>query len=231
MKSVILVPVKDHALAKSRMSSFLSPQERSRIAGSLLEDLVRSLRPLPYRVAVATNSQRAAELAGKLGWEVIWEDRQISESASVDAASVRLASEGVEAVLRIPADLPRIQSRDVTDLFARLTSAPCAVMVPSRDRAGTNALLRTPPLAFPSRFGPGSFKLHAEEAARAGVQVVIVENPRRALDLDDAADIGHFLSHPADCETYRTLIELNVKERLARDAIQDHQNSRPGTDP
>ncbi len=229
MKSVILVPVKDHALAKSRMSPLLSPQERAQVAWSMLVDLVNAIEPLPYPVALVTSSQQAGSLAGKLGWQVIREERQFSESASVDAASARLATAGVEAVLRLPADLPLIRSQDIADLFSHLVPAPCAVMVPSRDRTGTNALLRTPPAVFPSRFGPDSLKLHTEEAARAGVRVVIVENPRLAFDLDDATDIAHFLSHPADCETYRMLISLNVKERLTHDAIQNDQDPRPGT--
>jgi len=227
MTSVVLVPVKEHAKAKLRMSPLLSGQERSLLAWAMLEDVIQALLPLALPAAVVTSSARAAARAEKLGWRVFWEEEQISESASVDAASQRLASEGVDAVLRLPADLPLVQPGDVEELLSLSIAAPCAVLAPSWDRMGTNALLRTPPALFPSRFGPNSFALHLGEAAGTGAQLKVVENPRLALDLDDASDIVRFLAQPADCRTYRTLMDLNIEERLTRHAIQC--DPHPGT--
>jgi 2-phospho-L-lactate guanylyltransferase len=219
MSCVILIPIKDHALAKSRMGPFLTAQERPLVAKAMLEDLIRALLPLAFPVAVATNSRQIAARIAKLGWRLFLEEKQISESASVDAASRRLADEGAQAVLRLPADLPLIQTGDVAELCLETPPAPCATMAPSWDGTGTNALLRTPPGLFPSRFGPGSFALHVEEARRVGAHLRVVQNPRLALDLDDVTDIARFLSSPSECETYRTLIDLNVKVRLARHAL------------
>jgi 2-phospho-L-lactate guanylyltransferase len=193
----------------------------------MLEDVIQALLPLAFPVAIVTNSARTAVRAEKQGWRVLWENEQISESASVDAASKRLASEGVDAVLRLPADLPLVQPGDVESLLSLSIAAPCAVLVPSWDRTGTNALLRMPPALFPSRFGPNSLALHLEEAATAGAQVKVVENPRLALDLDDPSDIVRFLAQPTDCRTYRALIDVNIEERLARHAVQC--DPHPGT--
>jgi len=216
---VILVPVKDRAFAKSRMGPFLSAEERSLVATAMLDDLIRALLPLVFPVAVVTNSQQIATRIAKLGWRVLWEEEQLSESSSIDAASTRLADEGAQAVLRLPADLPLIQTDDVTELCLETPQAPSAVLAPSWDGTGTNALLRTPPNLFPSHFGPGSFALHTENARLVGAQLRVVHNSRLALDLDDVADIARFLSSPTECETYRTLMDLNVKERLARHAF------------
>lgn len=227
MTSVILVPVKEDTRAKMRMSPLLSAQERSLVAWAMLEDVIQALLPLAFPVAVVTNSARAAARVEKLGWRVFWEEEQISESASVDAASKRLASEGVDSVLRLPADLPLVQPGDIEGLFSPGIAAPCAVLAPSWDRTGTNALLRTPPALFPSRFGPNSFALHLEEAAATGAQIKVVENPRLALDLDDASDIIRFLAQPTDCRTYHVLVDLSIEERLTRHAAQC--DPHPGT--
>jgi 2-phospho-L-lactate guanylyltransferase len=227
MTPVILVPVKEEARAKMRMSMLLSAQERSLVARAMLEDTIQALLPLAFPVAIVTNSVRTAGRVEKLGWKVLWEEEQISESTSIDAASKRLESEGVDGVLRLPADLPLVQPGDVEDLFSPGIAAPCAVLAPSWDRTGTNALLRRPPALFPSRFGPNSFALHLEEAAAAGAQIRIVENPRLALDLDDASDITRFLAQPTDCLTYHLLVGLNIKERLTRRAVQC--DPHPGT--
>lgn len=215
MNPVILVPVKDAAKAKSRMSPLLNEDERIAVAGALLEDLIAALRPLPCPIAVATNSARTAARVRKLGWQIIHEQTQISESASVDEASRSLADRGYDAVLRLPADLPLVGTDDVAELLSQSLSAPGAVIVPSRNGMGTNALLRNPPDVFPSRFGHGSFAAHIREAMTAGARLRIIANPRIALDLDDPDDIDRFLAQPAACETYRVLLRLCVKERLS----------------
>jgi 2-phospho-L-lactate guanylyltransferase len=220
MTSVILVPVKEHSMAKSRMSPLLTPLERAAVSWAMLEDLIRALRPLPYPVATVTNSARAAARAESLGWRVVWEDVQVSESASVDAASRQLAQEGAEAVLRLPADVPLVQSWDVEEILTLPITAPGAVMVPARDRKGTNALLRTPPGLFPSRFGHDSFARHKSEAEQVQADLRILENARLALDLDDAGDIEHFLSLQEEGETFRALMDFQVRERLVRHAGQ-----------
>jgi 2-phospho-L-lactate guanylyltransferase len=220
MKAAILVPVKEHARAKSRMAPLLTAEERSALAWAMFEDLIEALSPLPWPVVLVTNSRRASARAGSLGWTVVREEIQLSESASVDAGSQRLAQEGMQAVLRLPADLPLIQTEDVAELLSLPISAPAAILVPSWDRSGTNALLRTPPDLFPSRFGPDSFALHVRAAAEAGADLRIVENARLALDLDDPSDLSRFLASCADNQTHRTLMGFNILERLANYAAQ-----------
>ncbi len=220
MTPAILVPVKEPGIAKSRLSSLMTAAERSQFAWAMLQDLIRVVQPLPWPVVFVTNSHRVAAHAGKLGYRVLLEAEQTSESASIDAASGLLKSEGVEAVLRLPADIPMAQSCDVVELVSQAAAAPCAVMAPSQDRMGTNALLRVPPDVFPSRFGHNSFVLHLREAAAAVAQVRVVENARLALDLDDPSDIARFIAQPVEGETYRTLMHFNVSQRLSRHALQ-----------
>ena len=109
------------------------------------------------RIVVVSKESEALELARKAGWETIVESRQSSESASVDFASRECAAQGIDALLRVPIDLPLAEPVDIEGLFERLDEAPAAVpsavIVPSGDGTGTNALLRTPPELFPSRFG------------------------------------------------------------------------------
>ncbi len=227
MKPVILIPVKEHSRAKSRLSTLLSQQERSALARAMLEDLIRALLPLPYPVAMATNSKYAAARAGQLGWRVIWEQEQTSESASVDSASEVLALEGASAVLRLPADLPLARSDDIAEMLSLPLAAPAAALVPSWDRTGTNALLRTPPGLFPSHFGPGSFALHMCEIQRLAIPFRLVENPRLARDIDDVADVVGFLADARGGETYHLFMNLNIQQRLASHAQRGNSHLGP----
>jgi 2-phospho-L-lactate guanylyltransferase len=129
------------------------------------------------------------------GWEILPEERQISESVSVDAASRQCEERGVTAVLRLPLDLPLVQSRDIDELLVAECAAPAMVIVPSRDGTGTNAILRTPPTLLPSHFGTGSFAKHCGEAERAGARILKRRNPRLEMDVDDEADLRALIQH------------------------------------
>jgi len=148
----LLLPVKDLRNAKQRLVGILTPEERFSLAHAMLADTVTAMRNVKRadKIFVVTNYEPAMQAARKNGWDILSEDRQISESVSVDDASHRIEALGFTAVLRIPLDLPLIQSRDIDELLAVECSAPAMVIVPSRDGTGTNAVLRTPPTLFPS---------------------------------------------------------------------------------
>ncbi len=214
MSVVILVPVKESSRAKTRLACLLSPEERRLLVHAMLDDLVRALLPLDAPVAFVTNSAAAAEIARGHRWKVFWEERQISESISVDEASRRLAAEKTSAVLRLPADIPLAQSEDIERLLDFPLKPGSAVLVPSWDKMGTNAVLRRPPHVFPSRFGYNSLVLHSQEALRARAGLEVLELPRLAIDIDDGGDLRRFLEWRSDSATARLLERLRLKERL-----------------
>ena len=147
------------------------------------------------KVFVVSNYGPALERAQDLRWEVIRERRQVSESDSVDRASRECAARGVGTLLRLPIDIPLLQSADVQSVLAAAGSAPASVLVPSRDGTGTNALLRTPPGLFRSHFGPDSFRKHLAEAAETGARVRVLRNARIELDVDDEDDLRILAAH------------------------------------
>lgn len=187
----LLIPIKDLTRAKQRLAPVLSSAERSALATRMMErTLAEAARVrLADRIAIVTSYPPAVALATSLGMEVIREERQISESESVDFGSVEVMRRGASAVLRIPIDLLLLTADDIDSVFAADTGEPIVVLAPSRDGTGTNAILRRPPDLFPSHFGPGSFARHLAAASEIGVSCVVIENPRIALDLDDPSDL------------------------------------------
>jgi 2-phospho-L-lactate guanylyltransferase len=187
----ILLPVKTFHRSKERLSPHYSEDEREALARALCEDMfgvVAQVKDID-RVYVVSAEYHALSLARQLNWHVIDESEQVSESQSVDAASRQCVRNGVRALLRLPIDLPLVTPSDIETLFYFLETAPSVVIVPSMDGTGTNALLRSPPDLFPSRFGPGSFALHLKAAKKAGAKVAIVRNERIALDIDEPKDL------------------------------------------
>lgn len=225
----VLVPVKDLRNAKQRLASVLTPLERLELAEAMLRDTVRALRgaTLAQGIFVVTSYPPAAELARRLGWSLVPESQQVSESVSVDAASAICEREGVTALLRLPLDLPLVQSADVDELLAGETALPATLIVPSRDGTGTNALLRRPPTLFASQFGPGSFARHCAAAWAAGGAPEIRRNPRLEMDVDDESDLRALLEHDLSAtETGLWLREKGVASRISTGLARATRSSR-----
>jgi 2-phospho-L-lactate/phosphoenolpyruvate guanylyltransferase len=188
----LLIPVKKFSNAKQRLAAHFSSAERAALAEALwrdFSDVVAKAHGIDH-VFVVSGEDRVLDDARERAWTPIQESRQVSESDSVDFASHWCGDKGVSVLLRLPIDLPLIEPGDVESIFAAAPLAPGAVMVPSRDGDGTNALLRTPVVLFPSRFGPGSFAGHLAEARKAGARLEILRNSRVEMDVDEIEDLG-----------------------------------------
>ena len=216
----LLLPVKDLRNAKKRLAGVLTPEERFGLAQAMLADTIRTVQSVrgAEKIFVVTNYQPALDVAQENGWEILREDRQISESHAVDFASRVCEERGVNGLLRVPLDVPLAQAGDIDELLTMECGIPALVIVPSRDGTGTNAILRTPPALFPSHFGEGSLAKHISEAKRAGARLFIRRNPRLEMDIDDESDLRALLEYDlTGTETGRWLREtsLDVKLRAA----------------
>jgi 2-phospho-L-lactate guanylyltransferase len=213
----LLLPIKDLCHAKQRLAAFLSPEERFELAQAMLADTLRAVRNVRNadKIFVVTNYAPAVRAAEENGWEPLLEERQISESLSVDAASRECERRGITAVLRVPLDVPLVRACDIDDLLTIEFAAPALVIVPSRDGTGTNAILRAPPTLFPSHFGSMSFAKHCDEAQRAGAQLLVRRNPRLKMDVDDEADLRALAQHDlSGTETGTWLHKNGILARL-----------------
>lgn len=212
----ILIPVKDLTRAKQRLASLMTQDERTRFARVMLENTLAAAAAARNvdRIAVVTLYPPAIELAEKYRMELILEAEQISESASVDFGSKEAKKRGATAVLRLPIDLPLVTAGDIEAILEHDVAAPSVVIVPSRDGAGTNAILRRPPDLFPSHFGPGSLAKHLAETAAAGAACRVVELQSIALDIDDPNDVSEFIRRGQGTAACELLVAMNIPQRL-----------------
>lgn len=229
MKAVLL-PVKDPANAKQRLAPLLSPKERRDLVWVMLEEIGAALTASKAadRIVLVGHDPAILRYGLRQGWGVIHESEQVSQGHSVDRASSLLRQQGAEVVLCVPGDTPLLQASDVDLLLNRRIPSPGALLVPSRDRSGTNALLRIPPDAFPSRFGKNSLRLHKREADSAGVTFEVIDNSRMALDLDEVADLVYFVElhqNHQETLTFKAMKEMGLVQRLANWSCDIHVDS------
>jgi 2-phospho-L-lactate/phosphoenolpyruvate guanylyltransferase len=199
MKVSALIPVKGLRNAKQRLSSLLDAAQRETFAEMMFRDVLRQVAQARglTDAYVVTGDRKVAEIALSLGAKVIREKAERGETDAVDFARAELAKTGCEAILIVPGDLPLIRSEEIEQLLAQVSGgaiAPFALLVPSHDRMGTNALLLAPPDIIKLRFGYDSFNYHMGQLAARGLPLRILDNERIALDIDEPSDLERFLA-------------------------------------
>lgn len=203
MKVTALIPVKGFQNAKQRLSALLGSAEREALAEAMFRDVLRQVlqaRGL-HETVVVTGDDKVAAIAGALGARVLLENAETGETAAVDFARTSLKTAGCEAVLIIPGDMPLVRSADIELVLAQIPAdqlAPFALLVPSHDRLGTNALLLAPPDIIKLRFGYDSFSYHLSQVSAQGLPVRSFDNEHIALDIDNPNDLKRFLAHSAE---------------------------------
>lgn len=199
MKVSALIPVKGFSNAKQRLSPLLDAADRELFAEVMFRDVLKQVLKARGLVEtyVVTGDNKVAEIAASLGAQLIREKAEKGETDAVDFARGELKQLGREAVLIIPGDMPLVRSADIEEVLAQVpegASFPFALLVPSHDRMGTNALLLAPPDIIKLRFGYDSFTYHMSQVSAQGLPLRFIENERLALDIDEPKDLERFLS-------------------------------------
>ena len=203
MKVAALIPVKGFRNAKQRLSPLLDARDRETLAEAMFRNVLRQVlaaRRL-HATFVVTGNDAVAEITLALGAEVIREAAERGETEAVDFARRRLKAAGWEAVLILPGDIPLLCAHDIDELLLQLpedAAAPFALLVPSHDRMGTNALLLAPPDIIKLRFGYDSFSYHMAQLSAQKLPLRFSENERMALDIDEPKDLQRFLAMGAE---------------------------------
>lgn len=223
MKITALIPVKGFRNAKQRLSPLLNGLERELLAETMVRDVLRQMmitRGLA-ETFVVTGNDKVAEIAAALGAKVIRERVESGETDAVDFARAELGRRGYEAVLIVPGDVPLVRSADIEQILAQVpekATAPFALLVPSHDRLGTNALLLAPPDIIKLRFGHDSFSFHMSQVSARGLPLRFFENERIALDIDEPRDLERFLAFDD---------QVSESRRVARAMLQQSESHQP----
>jgi 2-phospho-L-lactate guanylyltransferase len=198
-----LLPVKAPAHAKQRLSGLLTPGQRERLARLMYEEVLAALcvaRGIDC-VVVTTSDAAAADRARQAGALVFEEREQRGHSHSADAAARRAMSLGALTVLLAPIDVPLVTAEEIEELASRTRRS--VVIVPSSDGTGSNALVRTPPDVIESRFCPGSFEAHWNQARELGVPAEVARPAGLMFDIDTPEDVTELLVRAPDCRAAR----------------------------
>ncbi|HKD54238.1 MAG TPA: 2-phospho-L-lactate guanylyltransferase [Steroidobacteraceae bacterium] len=180
-----LVPVKARGTAKQRLATVLDATARSTLMHAMVQHVLEVLGQCAVieRIAVVTPDRE------RLPESVHWlADAGREVNRELRAALDSLAALGVSRIALVSADLPLLAAGEVGALVAASAAGKIA-LAPDRHGTGTNALALSLPIAFQPQFGPDSLVRHVAEAAKLGVEAVLVERPGLAFDVDEPEDL------------------------------------------
>jgi 2-phospho-L-lactate guanylyltransferase len=213
-----IVPSKTLERAKTRLASMLEPEERRALSLAMLRDVLTALlgtRTID-RVAVVTQDNEVACTAYTMGAGVLLDGGK-GHNAALEEAIAHCQRKGASAVLIMSADLPLLRSATIEQIVARAIEHPAprlAVLAPSREGTGTNAMLQRPPGVLPLRFGLNSLQLHQQVAEEQQVHVELAQAADLGLDIDTPADLLDFARIAAPGHTQAALTKMQLMERL-----------------
>ena len=206
MSGILLIPFKSLATAKQRLAAALDQQQRSQLAEAMLRDVMTAAAGVMDRVDVAlvTGDPPAQAIARELGFIVIDDPKNESETAAIAMATAWCEERGYATTIVVPGDIPLITS---DELHRVLEAAPeeGAVFVPAYDRRGSNCILRRPASIIPLRFGNDSFLPHCEAMKKTGKELILLEMPGIGLDIDHPHELELLVRREGDTNAQRLL--------------------------
>jgi len=208
---VILVPVKNLSAAKQRLAAVLDQPSRTKLAQSMLHDVLAALHGWKNRppVALVSSDPFAVKLANEYGFEIIPDPENPGETGAIEMATKVCVERGADSTLVIPADIPLIEAWEFEEIMKHAPAEGC-VLVPAGDGRGTNAAFRRPADLFPLRFGNDSFKPHHAAAQATGKICVVLQLPGIAVDVDNPEDLQQLISLPGETRAQRLLREWTI---------------------
>ena len=186
-----IVPVKPLRRGKSFLSGVLSEDERTLLNYSMLDNTVKALKTVPEiaQVLVVSRDPAALALARNRGGRTVQEDGNPGLNTALKRATVVAKLYSARGVLIIPADLPLITNKEISEMIGRSGNPPEIIIAPDRRGSSTNALLMCPADLFEFHFGLGSFVYNIQQAKKIGCRVDVCQLDAFSLDIDLPEDL------------------------------------------
>jgi 2-phospho-L-lactate guanylyltransferase len=214
---MILVPVKNLASAKQRLSPILPQSARTELAQAMLQDVIDTLSEFGGdQVSLVTSDPFAVDLAASHGFEIIRDDANLSETDAILMATGVCEARGIQSSLVIPADIPLINASEIEAIYKNAPQTG-SVLVPAHDTRGTNAVFRRPAALFSLRFGNDSFLPHLADAKVTGQPWVVLSFAGIGLDVDTPDDLYQLALAPGNKRSQllaRNFLELGARSNI-----------------
>lgn len=214
-----VVPVKQFAAAKRRLTPVLTGEERAQLARLMLEDVLdvlSSCRDQLAGIAVATSDADAAALAARRGAVAMFCPERNDINAAVRFAVAEIDPSGETGLLVVPSDIPQLTAGVIAAAAAAIAQPKSVAIAEAAHDGGTNLFACRPAHLLGTQFGPQSFARHCASAMAAGVVAANLQRAELRFDIDRPSDLAAFLSMRTATRTHAFLVAIGAGDRLSR---------------
>jgi 2-phospho-L-lactate guanylyltransferase len=216
-ESCSVVPVREFADTKIRLSPVLSNEERSSLTKALLKRVISALEQSDVKEIIVV-SPRPDEVT--LFLSEFTKIRAIPEthphggvnSAMNDGIEEIRKVPGETKILLMPSDLPFLSSEAI-NRGIRLLDDYDLIFNPSERKDGTNLLAFSLSKMIPLHYDDDSFSKHEKEAEKRKLKFLTIDRKEFSFDVDDPDDLNS-LMHALNVDSFESLI--NVLSRPVR---------------
>ena len=202
-----IIPVSKFKNAKTRLSPFLTEEEREKLLKVMLQDVTDTLKKHVDKIFIISRDEDVLEYAKKLNLNTILEDENSNLNKALKQAMKQCKGK-TRKVIIVPSDVPLIGKTNLAMLIDASKSLDF-IIVPSKG-GGTNMIIMKP-MAIHTRFEGLSYKEHANAAERKKLNPQVHDSLFMALDVNTAEDLGEIMIHGEKTHTRKYLKELKVK--------------------
>ena len=190
-----IVPLNKLSKCKSRLSRYISTNDRRRLVLAMFYDVLTVLIDHPHISEVTVIAGEPLKFPSEIKDFV-----QLIEEKALDGVGGGLNSiivGGVDFVrkhckddfLILHGDLPLLSNNDITSTLERLCEGYDLVLGADSQEEGTNLFAFRSDLKPRFNFGPSSFKEHSEWAELSGLSASYLKSPGIGLDIDTLKDL------------------------------------------
>ena len=229
MTITAVIPVKQLANAKQRLSSFLSASDRAALFSAMVRDVLTAVEAcsLIDQIMVVTNDLEVSELGKEYDAKIHPEPQRPGLIESVTEAARDLSLAGVSTMVFLPGDVPLVSAEELESVLEGFGSSNEAefLIVPAADLGGSNCVVCSPPDCITFGFGEDSFRRHLSIARELGLNPTVMKLPGIGLDIDTPNDLRELAAlieqeeqDYSDYNTVRFLMTSGLLEQLVADS-------------
>ncbi len=211
MATCAIIPVKETRLAKCRLKSVLTPEERAELTLHMLSDVLHALTGCGEldEIYVVSKDERVREISLGYGCAFMEEEGH-GLLSSVRRAVTKCFDMGFSRVFVVHSDLPLLTSKEVLEMISHESTL---VLAPSKSLGTTGVLIRNGS-GFTPLYGRHSFARNVVLAATLGVEFEVYYSVGFLIDLDLPQDIVYVLKASSHSEAKKYLKEIEAESRV-----------------
>lgn len=145
------------------------------------------------KVLVVSRDEKVLNHVRENGQIALQENEESSLNLAVSQALRYISETESGKVLILPADLPWMTGKDLSDLIHLQVKGNFIAVVPDQSQTGTNAILISKSDLMKPQFGQNSFQKHTKQAQSIGTKLIVWLNKNIQRDLDTPQDFEFYI--------------------------------------